>query len=64
MMNSNCCNAPIIENTDLCSQCKEHCISEFDEAIRVDNKPVYYNGELVKGKQDERVIGNSTQISS
>lgn len=22
---SNCCNAPIIENTDLCSQCKEHC---------------------------------------
>ena len=22
---SNCCNAPIIENTDLCSKCKEHC---------------------------------------
>jgi hypothetical protein len=21
---SNCCGAPIIENTDLCSQCKEH----------------------------------------
>ncbi len=24
-MKSNCCNAPIIENTDLCSRCKEHC---------------------------------------
>lgn len=24
-MNSNCCNAPIIENTDICSDCKEHC---------------------------------------
>ena len=24
-MLSNCCNAPIIENTDLCSDCKEHC---------------------------------------
>jgi len=22
---SNCCSAPIIENTDLCSNCKEHC---------------------------------------
>jgi len=22
---SNCCNAPIIENTGLCSECKEHC---------------------------------------
>ena len=52
-MNSNCCNAPIIENTDLCSLCKEHCISEFDEAMKVDNKPIYYNGKLVKGKQDE-----------
>ena len=24
-MSSNCCGAPIIENTDVCSQCKEHC---------------------------------------
>lgn len=22
---SNCCNALLIENTDLCSDCKEHC---------------------------------------
>ncbi len=22
---SNCCAAPIIENTDVCSECKEHC---------------------------------------
>ncbi len=22
---SNCCGAPIIENTDICSQCGEHC---------------------------------------
>lgn len=25
-MTSNCCKAPIIENTDICSQCKEHCL--------------------------------------
>jgi hypothetical protein len=25
---SNCCGAPIIENTDMCSDCKEHCIPE------------------------------------
>lgn len=25
---SNCCNAPIIENTDFCSACKEHCEAE------------------------------------
>lgn len=24
-MVSNCCGANIIENTDLCSKCKEHC---------------------------------------
>jgi len=50
-MNSSCCNAPIIENTDLCSLCFEHCGDEFDEAMRVDNKPVYYNGELIKDKR-------------
>lgn len=22
---SNCCSSPIIEHTDLCSKCKEHC---------------------------------------
>ena len=22
---SNCCNAKIIEETDVCSDCKEHC---------------------------------------
>lgn len=25
MKASNCCGASIIEETDLCSQCKEHC---------------------------------------
>jgi len=63
-MNSNCCDAPIIENTDLCSLCFEHCIDEFDEAMRVDNKLVYLNGKLIKGKDDERVNRNSTQVSS
>ena len=30
---SNCCGASIIENTDLCSDCKEHCevVEEKDE---------------------------------
>ena len=22
---SNCCNEKVIENTDVCSKCKEHC---------------------------------------
>lgn len=22
---SNCCNAPVIENSDMCSKCLEHC---------------------------------------
>ena len=50
-MNSNCCDAPIIENTDLCSNCKEHCVDSFTEAMNVFNKPVYYNGKLVKEKR-------------
>ena len=25
MSESNCCGAPIVENTDLCSKCLEHC---------------------------------------
>jgi len=61
-MNSNCCNAPIIENTDLCSLCFEHCIDSFDEAMRVEGKTVYYNGKEVRIK-DERVNRNSTQVS-
>ena len=28
---SNCCNAPIMENTDICSQCKEHCETKKDD---------------------------------
>lgn len=45
-MKSNCCNAPIIENTHLCSDCKEHCeatyTSEdldcpFEEQIKIIN---------------------------
>ena len=25
---SNCCGAPIYENTDICTECKEHCSEE------------------------------------
>jgi hypothetical protein len=29
---SDCCGADIIENTDLCSDCKEHCgVQEWDD---------------------------------
>jgi len=35
MKRSNCCDASIVENTDLCSSCKEHCeviiASEFEK---------------------------------
>ena len=32
MKKSNCCDANIIEETDLCSQCKEHC-EAIDEEL-------------------------------
>ena len=28
---SNCCDAPIYEDTDICSKCKEHCESIEEE---------------------------------
>jgi len=28
---SNCCGASILENTDICSQCLEHCEAEQEE---------------------------------
>ena len=28
-MRSNCCDAEIIQETDLCSDCKEHCEIEY-----------------------------------
>lgn len=28
-MKSNCCNTEVIENTDLCSECLEHCVIEY-----------------------------------
>jgi hypothetical protein len=46
-MVSNCCGAEIIENTDLCSDCKEHC-SDFDNAMCLDGKKITYNGKVVK----------------
>jgi hypothetical protein len=53
-MVSNCCGAEIIENTDLCSDCKEHCdvsdcdVSDFDNAMCLDGKKITYNGKVVK----------------
>jgi hypothetical protein len=29
---SNCCGVAVIENTDLCSQCKDHCGTELEGA--------------------------------
>jgi hypothetical protein len=51
---SNCCNAPMIENTDLCSKCKEHSVDGFDEAMKVQGKDVIYNGKLVKDKYENK----------
>ena len=54
-MNSSCCNAPIIENTDLCGLCFEHCspIDDIEEALDVHGKDVYYNGVKIKDGKDE-----------
>lgn len=50
---SNCCNVPMIENTDLCSNCKEHSVDEFNEAMNLQGKDVLYNGKLIKREKNE-----------
>lgn len=53
MKASNCCGADIIENTDICSNCKEHCFvvdDEFEEIMSLDNKKITYNGKEVKNE--------------
>ena len=48
---SNCCSAPIKENTDICSKCGEHCVEEEqDKAIlRINDQEV----ELTKEQERE-----------
>lgn len=29
--NSNCCNAAILEDSDICSECGEHCVTITEE---------------------------------
>ena len=56
---SNCCGASIIENTDLCSDCKEHCEvveqAEYYEEDDIDwlssdfePKSIKFNGKEIK----------------
>ena len=41
---SDCCGAEIYENTDICSDCKEHCgVQEWDE---LDDTPEEMNEHL------------------
>ena len=47
---SNCCNAELIDETDLCSQCKEHC--EVIEEIEI----WYRSGYFYVWLNDERHI--------
>lgn len=35
---SNCCGATIIENTDICSKCKEHCEPQKCETCKGDGE--------------------------
>ena len=35
---SNCCDAPIYEDTDICSDCKDHC---SDNLASLDYEPDY-----------------------
>ena len=28
---SNCCDAPMCEDSDICCECREHCVSHDDE---------------------------------
>ena len=51
---SNCCGASIIENTDLCSDCKEHCEivdeNEFYEEEHTHEDEAYDKASSNKGE--------------
>ncbi|NJO30855.1 MAG: hypothetical protein HC874_27355 [Richelia sp. SL_2_1] len=42
---SNCCSAKIIEDSDVCSKCKEHC-GVMEENQTLSDKRIMYGNEL------------------
>jgi len=55
MKTSNCCNAPVIEESDICSQCKEHC-----EAI--ENKINQKIKEIILNKLKNYTDGSNRRL--
>lgn len=52
-MISNCCNAKLVLETDLCGKCFEHCEPVLDadymqEVLDISNRRIYLNGKEVK----------------
>jgi hypothetical protein len=38
---SNCCFSPILENSDICSKCKEHCSEAEGEVLTYKKLPCF-----------------------
>lgn len=49
-MQSDCCNAPLVEETDACSKCKEHCTGATDwfEEIQAERERQIKKGWTLK----------------
>lgn len=53
-MKSNCCGADIIEDTDVCSKCQEHCEAIIEITARVKKgAPVKFRQAWLGFKNDE-----------
>ncbi len=48
---SSCCGVPIIENTDLCSDCQEHC-SEVEIGAFMHDKHVAYMEDVADAEHE------------
>lgn len=50
-MSSNCCQAQVVPESDVCSDCLEHCEDTADyvlECLDIEGRTVYLNGKEVK----------------
>jgi len=64
MKKSNCCGEPLIDETDMCSKCKEHCAAVFEiTAKAIKGAPVRFIQVWLESKTDELECNVYTTIS-
>lgn len=64
MKKSNCCNAPLVEETDVCSKCHEHCEAVIEITAKVTKgAPTKFRQAWLEHKTDEFECNVYTVIS-